>query len=63
MRTGLIKRRIFPWVVLMGMVAVGVSGCVLVPLPLPLPLPGFGTYAPGYGPPPSGYGAPAYVPG
>jgi len=52
MRTELIRRSIFPWVVLVGLVAVGLSGCILVPVP------GYATHAPGYGTP---YGAPAPV--
>jgi hypothetical protein len=55
MRIGLIKRRIFPWVVLVGLVAVGLPGCIVVPVPVP----GHGNYAPGYGAPPPAYGVPA----
>ena len=55
MRIGLIRRRIFPWVVLVGLVAVGLSGCIVVPVP------GYATHAPGYGTPPPAYAAPAPV--
>jgi hypothetical protein len=55
MRIGLIRRRIFSWVVLIGLVAVGLSGCIVVPVP------GYASYAPGYGTPPPVYGAPAAV--
>jgi hypothetical protein len=55
MRIGLIRRRIFPWVVLVGLVAVGLLGCIVVPVP------GYATHAPGYGTPPPAYGAPAPV--
>ena len=55
MRIGLIRRRMFPWAVLVGLLAVGLSGCIVVPLP------GYATPAPGYGPAPPAYGAPAPV--
>jgi len=55
MRTELIRRRIFPWVVLVVLVAVGLSGCIVVPIP------GYATHTPGYGTPPPAYGAPAPV--
>lgn len=59
MRTELIRRKIFPWVVLAGLVAVGLSGCIVVPVPGP----GYATQAPGYGTPAPAYGAsaPVYV--
>jgi len=52
MRIGLIRRRIVPWVMLVGLLAIGLSGCIVVPVP------GYATHAPGYGTP---YGAPAPV--
>jgi hypothetical protein len=63
MRIGLIRRRILSSVVLVGLLAVGLSGCIVVPVP------GYATQGPGYGAPPAaygpGYGAPpaAYGPG
>jgi hypothetical protein len=63
MRTGLIRRRILSSVVFVGLLAVGLSGCIVVPVP------GYATQGPGYGAPPvaygPGYGAPpaAYGPG
>jgi hypothetical protein len=55
MRIGLIGRRIFSSVVLVGLVAVGLSGCIVVPVP------GYATHGPGYGAPPPAYGAPGPV--
>jgi len=46
------------WVVLVGLVAIGLSGCVLVPVGYaPPPAPGYGYYMA----PPPGYVAPAPV--
>jgi hypothetical protein len=55
MRIWLIRRRIFPWVVLVGLLAVGLSGCIVVPVP------GYATQGPGYGAPPAAYGPSVYV--
>jgi hypothetical protein len=53
-----ITRNSFLWVVLVGLVAIGLSGCVLVPVGYaPPPDPGYGYYAA----PPPGYVAPAPV--
>jgi len=55
MRIGLIRRRIFPWVALVGFVVVGLSGCIVVPAP------GYATHGPGHGAPSPAYGAPGPV--
>jgi hypothetical protein len=55
MRRGLIRRRILASVVLVGLLAVGLSGCIVVPVP------GYATQGPGYGAPPAAYGSSVYV--
>lgn len=55
MRVELVRRRILPWVLAVGLLAVGFSGCIVVPAP------GYATYGPGYGPPPPTYGGPGPV--
>jgi hypothetical protein len=52
-RTGFIRRGIVPWVVLGGLVTVGLSGCIVVPVPV------YPSQPPGYGAPPPGYAHPA----
>jgi hypothetical protein len=66
MRTGLIRRRILSSVVFVGLLAVGLSGCIVVPVPgYATQGPGYGAppvaYGPGYGAPPAAYGSSVYV--
>ena len=55
MRTGVIRRRILSSVVLVGLLAVGLSSCIVVPAP------GYATQGPGYGASPAAYGPSVYV--
>ena len=58
MSVALVIRKILPLVVLVGLAAVGLSGCVLVPAGYAT---GYATPAPGYVTPPPAYAAPALV--